>query len=192
MIRVLLIGDTHIPDRAEAIPRPLLEYIENLKPWDIVGFTGDLTSEEILESTRSLGRQVYVVRGNMDYLPLPKHSIFNIGDIVFGITHGDGVYPRGDIVKLSRQAQELGVQVFMTGHTHRDFVKIGTGGKTLLLNPGSLTGVWGGGGGSYTPSLIELEVEEYKILVKTIRLERGELKTTINHAELHEYTWILK
>jgi len=123
MIRVLLIGDTHIPDRAEAIPRPLLEYIENLKPWDIVGFTGDLTSEEILEWTRSLGRQVYVVRGNMDYLPLPKHSIFNIGDIVFGITHGDGVYPRGDIVKLSRQAQELGVQVFMTGHTQH---------KTLL------------------------------------------------------------
>jgi len=191
MTRILVIGDTHIPDRAEQIPSALIEYIDSGKPWDIVAFTGDFTEREILDWTYSLGREVYVVRGNMDYLPLPKSAVFNVGEIIFGIHHGDGVYPRGNITKLSEIASRLGAHVLLTGHTHRDSVGIGVGNKVLLLNPGSLTGVWGGEGGSYIPSLMVLNVNGGGVHVRTVRFVKNEIREIDSVAMLSNGVWRL-
>lgn len=166
----MIIGDTHIPDRARRIPIQILEYIESQSKWDIVVFTGDLTCSQVLEWVKSIGQIVYVVKGNIDDLPLPKTQMFNIRGLRIGVHHGDGVYPRGDVMKLSALANRLGVDVLITGHTHSDFVKISLDKKTLLINPGSLTGVWGGGGGSYTPSFIVLQVNQDELMINTYRL----------------------
>ena len=143
--RILVIGDTHIPDRAPAVPRTALGFIEGNGPWDIVVFTGDLTGEEVLRWLRGLGGELYVVRGNMDYLPLPRHRVFVSEGLAMGVHHGDGVYPRGDIGGLTRIAERLGVNVLYTGHTHRPFIAFSRDRRVLHVNPGSLTGSWGGG-----------------------------------------------
>ena len=158
MRRALIIGDTHIHDRADSIPDKLLSFISNYSPWELILFTGDLTDEDVLQWLRSTSRSLHVVRGNMDYLPLPNYEVLSIDWLKVGLTHGDRVYPRGNPVELSRIARKLGVKLLVSGHTHTDFIRLSPNNDILLLNPGSLTGVWGGGGGSYTPSLMILEV----------------------------------
>lgn len=168
---MLVIGDTHIPDRAYRIPEQLKNLIEFQKPWDYVAFVGDLTGHEVLSWVKSLGKRVYIVRGNMDYLPLPRTAVFEVEGLKFGVYHGDGVYPRGDVVKLSKIAQSLDVRVLLTGHTHADFIKLSHDSTRLLVNPGSLTGVWGGEGGSYVPSLIAITAEPHTLVLRVYRLE---------------------
>lgn len=190
MVCVLVIGDTHIPDRAESPPRVLKGIIDSFAPWDVVVFTGDLTSESILKWVRGLGNSVYVVKGNMDYLPLPKTAVFKVEEYVIGVHHGDGFYPRGDPAKLTKIAHSLGVNVLISGHTHADFIKTGSTGKELLVNPGSLTGVWSGGGGSYTPSFMVLEIVYETIYVTTYRTDNTHPKKSVHRAiKTREGAW---
>jgi len=170
-VRVLAVSDTHIPERASWIPREVEEFISRGR-YDVVVHAGDLIEEEVLNYLRNAGREVYAVRGNMDYLKLPRYAKFEVGGVAFGVFHGDGVYPRGSIPLLSRVALKLGVGVLISGHTHTPFVaydKVGV----VHVNPGSLTGVWGGGGGSGVPSLIEISLEGGKVLVELYELEGG-------------------
>ncbi len=156
-MRILVIGDTHVPDRADEIPTPIKEFIR--QGYDILVFTGDATTKEILsEITKMSGADiVYAVRGNMDYLKLPLQEVFTVKGIKFGVIHGHGVYPRGDRKKLEEMAVKMGVDVLISGHTHRYDVYEG---KVILLNPGSATGVWSGGNASMIPSAMCVEVDE--------------------------------
>ncbi len=190
MYRILVIGDTHIPDRAEKIDDIILDHIESSKPYDIAVFTGDFTCSEVLEWFKGLGREAYYVRGNMDYLPLPKTAVFTVANYRIGVHHGDGVYPRGDTRQLTVIADRLGVEVLLSGHTHSPFIKTGGGGRVLHLNPGSLTGVWGGGGGSMKPSFMEVYIDE-AITIKLYVLEQGVLKEKIFTAHLTGGYWRL-
>lgn len=177
MAVILVIGDTHIPDRADEVPEKLLNIIENGKPWDIAVFTGDFTGDSVYRWFLKLGKKVYLVRGNMDYLPLPRTQVFRINDLIIGLHHGDGIYPRGNTRGLTRIAVELGADILFTGHTHSPFIKHGLSKNILLLNPGSLTGVWGGGGGSMKPSMMILELYDNKL-----KIEHYEL--SIDHVQL--------
>lgn len=168
--RVLVVGDTHIPDRCSRVPIQLRERIERGVPWDFVVFTGDLTEVSVLKWVKLLGKNTYAVRGNMDYLPLPRTASFEVEGFLIGVHHGDGVQPRGDLHKLSKIASEMRVDLLLTGHTHSDFVKPSPDHTKLLVNPGSLTGVWGGGGGSYTPSYAVLLIEHGLVCVEIHRL----------------------
>lgn len=190
--RILVIGDTHIPDRANSVPKVIVDYFEKQKPWAIIIFTGDVTGESTLVWIKNLGRELFIVRGNMDYLPLPKTQIFEHEGFKLGLHHGDGFYPRGDVNKLSLIANKLGVDVLISGHTHSDFIKVGATGKELLINPGSLTGVWGGAGGSYIPSFMILDFANKLILIRTFKLIENNLieKTTI--AKLINGKWCIE
>jgi predicted phosphodiesterase len=46
LTRILILGDIHIPDKAERIPQPLVKLVES-ELWDYVLFTGDFTSLEV-------------------------------------------------------------------------------------------------------------------------------------------------
>ncbi len=178
MYRILIIGDAHIPDRAYEVPRPIEEFIDRNKPFDIAVYTGDFTGEEVYEWFKTLGKRVYAVEGNMDYLQLPMYEVFEVSDIRFGVIHGDQVYPRGNVKKLSKIAKKLNVSVLFSGHTHAPFIKVYE--NVLHVNPGSLTGVWGGGGGSGIPSLIivllrskeELELQLYELVDEELKLRK--------------------
>lgn len=173
MVEILLIGDTHIPDRADEVPPRLLEVIENGKPWEIVVFTGDLVGRDVHRWVLGLGKRVYIVRGNMDYLPLPKKAVFEAEGYRIGVHHGDGVYPRGDTRGLTRIAEEMNADILFTGHTHSPFIKRGLKPSILLVNPGSLTGVWGGGGGSMKPSMMIIELTSNTLKIIHYEMDSG-------------------
>lgn len=190
MLSILVIGDTHIPDRAQKINPKLLEFIEHGKPWDTVLFTGDLTGLEVLNWVKTLGKKVICVRGNMDTIPLPKTARVEIASYTIGLHHGDGVYPRGDPYGLAKIAESLKVNILISGHTHAPFVKLSPDKSVLLLNPGSLTGVWGGGGGSMKPSLMLLNLDEV-VEVELYTLDNDNLLKTKISVSRKENSWLI-
>ncbi|RLI76060.1 YfcE family phosphodiesterase [Archaeoglobales archaeon] len=166
-MNVLVIGDTHIPRRALSLPKKISEFIES-KLFDLIICTGDLTERDVLEYFETLAK-VVVVRGNMDHLGLPDYSELKVEDVKVGVIHGHQVYPRGNREKLVEIGKQKSVDVLISGHTHTPDIYME---DVLLLNPGSATGVWGGGGGSMKPSFIVLNVEGRKVDVKLYELER--------------------
>jgi putative phosphoesterase len=159
---ILVIGDSHIPERALEIDREIIDYIRS-KIYDIVVHTGDLVGEEVLRFVESLSSSHYVVQGNMDYLDLPEKEVFEVYGIRIGVIHGDQVRPRGNIAALSSIARSMDVKILLSGHTHSPFAVFDIAG-ILHVNPGSVTGVWGGGGGSMTPSFAEIEITKNKLV----------------------------
>jgi hypothetical protein len=169
-MRVLVIGDTHIPRRASWIPQKITEFIEG-REFDIVVCTGDLTDRKVLDYLKGIS-SVVVVRGNMDHLNLPEYAKIKLERIEVGVIHGDQVYPRGDREQLEDIGEEMGIDVLICGHTHSpDLYQ----GDVIILNPGSATGVWGGGGGSMRPSFMILDVKDKEIDVKLYEMERRKL-----------------
>ncbi len=163
-MRLLVLGDTHIPRRATRIPEEFEELFRELD-YHAVVCTGDLTERSVLNYLQKLGR-VYAVRGNMDSLPLPETQLIE-AEVKIGVVHGDQVYPRGDRQQLQEIAVEMGVKILISGHTHSpDIFK----GKVILLNPGSATGVWGGGGGANFPSFMLLNVSSKTVRGKLFKL----------------------
>ena len=139
--RVLAIGDFHIPERADWVPRMLEDEVTK-KSYDLVLCTGDLTSEDVLAWLKELAPEVHVVRGNMDYLRLPLQVVIAVEGLRIGVYHGAGVHPRGDLAKLALKAKQLGVEVLATGHTHYPKVALVREQEVVIVNPGSATGVW--------------------------------------------------
>jgi putative phosphoesterase len=170
----LVIGDSHIHERADEFPEKFVAYFKNRK-YDFVIHTGDLIDYDVLEYVKSLASSAYIVQGNMDYIDLPEHEIFELFGISIGVIHGDQVRPRGNITGLTRMARSLGVSILISGHTHTPFILFDSG--ILHINPGSVTGVWGGGGGTMTPSFIELKVLDTKRVDITLyQLENNEIR----------------
>lgn len=169
---ILVISDSHIPERAYEIDRAFLDFFRS-KKYDVVVHAGDLIREYVLDLVKSLGGRSYVVQGNMDYLPLPESQVFEEHGLRIGVVHGDQVYPRGNVPKLTNIARRLNASILVSGHTHSPFIKLDQG--VLHVNPGSVTGVWGGGGGSMKPSFIELKVlEDRSVEVYLYELSRYE------------------
>ncbi|RLG38790.1 MAG: YfcE family phosphodiesterase [Candidatus Alkanophagales archaeon] len=176
-MRLLIIGDTHIPSRAKKIDDVIVARIKSSDASHVF-CTGDLTDERLLDFYAVLG-ELHVVRGNMDYLNLKKWDVAEIEGLKIGLIHGDGIYPRGNVRELCRIAETLAVNVLISGHTHRPQVlerELAGGRKVLLLNPGSATGVWGGGGGSRKPSFMFLDISQRSCVVHLFELERRSLK----------------
>lgn len=158
---ILVLGDFHIPTRASKIPSKINELIRGRR-FDLILSTGDFTDRGVLNELMKIGPVRWVV-GNMDYLSGPTELRLEIGKFKFGLFHGTGIYPRGDLEKLFKKAKEMNVNVLVTGHTHAQSINLYRG--VLILNPGSVTGVPGGGPASLKPSLMILEVEENKLKV---------------------------
>ena len=168
-MRVLVISDTHIPNRADWIPEKIDKFISE-QNFDVVICLGDLTGESIFEYIKSLAKKSYFVRGNMDYLNLPRSLKIQVEKVKIGAIHGDGIFPRGNRKQLLQIAKKFEVNVLLSGHTHtpdvfeQDYI--------LLANPGSATGVWGGGGNPTRPSIITLDIAENTVELKLYELEK--------------------
>lgn len=147
-MKVGIIGDFHYPDRSRKID----DWIwERLSSCSLILSSGDFTSKEILDRLSSI-TSVAAVRGNMDFLDLPSRKKLVIRGWQFGIFHGSGVHPRGDLNQLYEIAHSMDVDIFVHGHTHKLDIQVFRG--ILFLNPGSACGVWSGGGIKTYPSMI--------------------------------------
>ena len=138
-MRILIVGDTHIPSRAEDLPDWVRETVE--KGWDIIFHAGDVEENWVLEYLSNFGR-LYVVKGNMDYLDLPKFEIVDTEIGRFLLIHGHQVHPRGNREQLEALGRSANARFVVSGHTHRPFIEERNG--IVLLNPGTATGAWGG------------------------------------------------
>jgi len=172
--RVFVTGDFHIPFRAREIPKELLEFLDNTEV-DLVAITGDLVQSYVLQPFKKY--KLKVVRGNMDIgdaekFPLVETISFpeiNYKAILF---HGTGIYPRGEPMLLRAVALKYKANVIITGHTHvPDARKII---DTVIINPGSGTGVHGGSGGFGHPTwaLVEFDPSNIHIQVYAVKYSR--------------------
>ncbi|MFW9929789.1 MAG: YfcE family phosphodiesterase [Candidatus Thorarchaeota archaeon] len=155
MLRLLLIGDSHIPRRAREITSEIWEkllHITNKNPFEYTFFTGDLIiAPKFMNFLNNITKnQVFKVIGNMDYyggnrnLPASRHltiSLSNDISISLGLLHGHQVHPRGDHDQLEAIALDNNFNLLVSGHTHKEEVFLTKSG-ILLLNPGSITGAW--------------------------------------------------
>lgn len=168
---IAVISDSHVPSRAEEIPKPIIDKVQEA---DKAVHCGDFASEEVYEELKKFNENLVAVKGNCDFFDLPNSETFEEKGMDFGIYHGTGITPRGDHETLLDIAEnKLEVDVLLHGHTHQEEIYEEAG--TLLLNPGSCTGVGGGSARQSDPTMMALEIGD-RIEIKLYRAEDGELE----------------
>jgi uncharacterized protein len=130
-----LISDTHVPKRANGIPKQVTQIFQNA---DYIVHAGDLVQLAVLDELEELA-PVLAVHGNMDGPEvsgaLPKMSSLKVYDWKIGVMH-DPSASLG-ITKMRELAKQNGFNVFVYGHTHVADIKWEN--RVLYINPGSPT-----------------------------------------------------
>ena len=186
MVRILCIGDSHIPNRAKELPEKIYDKLDNLTKkdlFDFTFFTGDVIKfPKLLDSLNlKTKKKLYIVMGNMDYYYGNRNApIYQKLDIIFedkdkmtlGLTHGTQIRPRGDHSQLENLAIEKKYNIIVSGHTHKEEIFL-TDKGILLINPGSVTGAWSFVA-SGIPSFIELNIIESakEIIIDLFQIDR--------------------
>ncbi len=132
MIRVAVIGDTHLPRRARDLPPGAWALIHSS---ELVIHTGDVTHGSLLERIAA-HTPLHAVRGNNDLdLPdLPDQLVLELGGVRLAVVHDSGP-SAGRRARLRARWPDARVVVF--GHSHIPVCD--DDGDLLLLNPGSPT-----------------------------------------------------
>ncbi|MCU0652376.1 MAG: metallophosphoesterase [Candidatus Omnitrophica bacterium] len=137
MMRIGVISDTHIPDRASQIPAQILEDFKNV---DMVIHVGDLVDLVVLDQLRSVCKNVVAVWGNMDPYEvreqLTEKEIIKAGSHRIGVMHGFGS-PGRLIEFLTEKFKNDAVDIIIFGHSHLPCNE--KRGDILFFNPGSPT-----------------------------------------------------
>ncbi|MEM4166481.1 MAG: YfcE family phosphodiesterase [Candidatus Bilamarchaeaceae archaeon] len=169
-VKIVLIGDFHIPERAEKIPNWIVNTIKDEKV-DLILCTGDLTDNSVITKLKSFA-PIFCVRGNMDYINLPEREIVKVGNFRILLLHGSGVYPRGNLEQLDKIRKEHEADIVVHGHTHRMSFDILDNGKAIFLNPGTATGVWGGSSESTSQTFILMSIDGNNVHIKFFENEK--------------------
>eukprot|EP00055_Hartaetosiga_balthica_P006907 m.22895 g.22895 ORF g.22895 m.22895 type:complete len:221 (-) comp5492_c0_seq1:282-944(-) len=172
MVFVLVIGDFHIPHRANAIPK---QFKEKLVPGKIqhVLCTGNLTSRSTFEYLKTIASDVHIVSGDFDdETSYPAEKTVNIGGFKIGFCHGHTIVPWGDKEALEMTRRRMDADVLISGHTH-EFESFEENGK-LFLNPGSATGAYSATCAEVVPSFVLLDIQDDKINIFVYKLHGEE------------------
>lgn len=136
-MRIGVIADTHIPDRAQSIPEQILRDFKNT---DMIIHAGDLVELNVLDKLRAICPDVKAVWGNMDSYEvrekLSEKEIIELPECRIGVMHGFGA-PRMLIDLVRYSFKNNGVNIIIFGHSH-----IATSERKkdiLYFNPGSPT-----------------------------------------------------
>lgn len=136
-MRILVLSDTHIPRRAQDLPREIWEMAEKV---DLIVHAGDFTTGDVLTELKGVNPNLQAVWGNMDEPDLvhmlPEKLVFDAMSKRIGVTHGSGSPWRIEKRVLEKFRNEK-VDVIIFGHSHQAILKEEEG--ILLFNPGSPT-----------------------------------------------------
>jgi uncharacterized protein len=140
-VRLLLLADTHVPNRARALPAQVWQAVAEA---DVVFHAGDWQVPELLDELESRARRLVGVWGNNDGAELrrrlPEVARVEIGGVRFAMTHETGP-ARGRERRMAQVFPDADVLVF--GHSHIPWDTVAgedTANPGLrLLNPGSPT-----------------------------------------------------
>ena len=135
-MRLLLIADTHVPNRARDLPAQVWDEVANA---DVVLHAGDWVTTELLDQLESRAARLVACWGNNDgpelRARLPERANATLAGVRFTVVHETGT-ATGREARMSRLYPDCDVLVF--GHSH---IPWDTTTKTglRLLNPGSPT-----------------------------------------------------
>lgn len=144
-----VLADTHIPDRAKALPKEIMDTF-SMRSVDRILHAGDASSWKVVHALEKIA-PVTIVQGNRDFLfglLVPKHQSLTINGIKLILTHGHRSVLHYLIDKLAyfregylfdRYYQQLHrdypqADVIIFGHTHHQTARWVDG--QLLFNPG--------------------------------------------------------
>lgn len=131
-----MISDTHIPKRARALPKFLLDAFEGV---DQIIHAGDIMTIDVIYQLSEIA-PVTAVAGNTDpadlYELLGDKKILNINNYRIGITHGHGQKGK-TIDRVLKCFQDDQVHCIVFGHSHMPLSQLYN--DILLFNPGSPT-----------------------------------------------------
>jgi putative phosphoesterase len=136
-MKIGVLSDTHVPDRARDLPRALLEAFKDVS---MIIHAGDLIDLSVHKALTAVCTDVRVVAGNMDPVEIkdmfPPRQIIKAGAFTIGVVHGWGPPKKIlEIVKEAFKADNPDIVIF--GHSHQACSE--QDGKTLYFNPGSPT-----------------------------------------------------
>ncbi|WNG81742.1 metallophosphoesterase [Mycobacterium sp. ITM-2016-00316] len=135
-MRLLLISDTHVPNRARDIPAVVWDAIDEA---DAVLHAGDWMAPDLLDRLQDRARLLVACWGNNDgdelRARLPERADVTLGGLRFTVTHEAGVSTGRD-ERMARLYPDTDVLVF--GHSHIPWDATASTGLRLL-NPGSPT-----------------------------------------------------
>jgi len=136
-MKIGVISDTHIPDRAATVPDKILQ---DFKTVDMIIHAGDLVDLNVIEQLQKSCPNIKAVSGNMDPAEvrkqLPEKIILQAGNYKIGIMHGNGA-PVHLVDFLTRAFKDDIVDIIIFGHSHNPFNE--KKGNILFFNPGSAT-----------------------------------------------------
>jgi hypothetical protein len=136
-MKIGIISDTHIPERAKDIPQKILQ---DFRDADMVIHAGDLVDLSVLDKLKSVCNNVKVVWGNMDPYEvrkkIPEKEIIEILNYRIGVMHGYG-HPNKLIDLLTKEFKDCGVNIIIFGHSHSALNETKNG--ILYFNAGSPT-----------------------------------------------------
>jgi len=136
-MRIGVISDTHIPDRAAKIPAQVLEAFRGV---DLILHAGDLVDSDVLTELKTVCKDVRAVRGNMDHphvqQSLPEKQVIDMENHRIGMVHGHGA-PNRLIELVSKIFEKDKVDIIIFGHSHSPVNEKREG--ILYFNPGSPT-----------------------------------------------------
>ena len=134
-VLIAAISDTHIPDKARALPEALLE---RLREVDLILHAGDITTISTLNQLKSLA-PTDAVYGNVDdsilKATLPRSCVVEADGFRIGLIHGDS--PGGGTTPDRAYRAFIGVDCIVFGHSHYPYLE--RRGEVLMVNPGSPT-----------------------------------------------------
>jgi putative phosphoesterase len=135
-VRLLLLSDTHLPKRAEALPAPLLAELPHA---DVVVHAGDWVDEATLDLLQARSRRLIAVYGNNDgpalRARLPEVARADLAGLRLAVVHETGP-AQGREHRCAGRFPDTDVLVF--GHSHIPWDTTTSTGLRLL-NPGSPT-----------------------------------------------------
>ncbi|MFX0076597.1 MAG: YfcE family phosphodiesterase [Candidatus Hermodarchaeota archaeon] len=186
MIRILAIGDSHIPQRAKEVPEQILSRLSQFSGFDYIFFTGDvINAPDFMVFLKNLTeKEIYHVIGNMDYYggsreaPVYQNLVISLepnNKLIIGLTHGHQISPRGDHSQLEILALQKNYNILISGHTHKEEIVL-TKNRILLINPGSVTGAWSFIA-SRIPSFIVIQIDE-KASIINLTLHQYDFKSS--------------
>lgn len=136
-MKIGVIADTHIPDRAKEIPKAVLRDFKNV---DMIIHAGDFVDLSVLNNLRAVCPNIKAVWGNMDSYEikkmLPEKEIIRIANYKIAVMHGYG-HPNNLIELATKEFKDANANIIIFGHTHSALnEKVG---DIIYFNPGSPT-----------------------------------------------------
>ena len=136
MKKIVIVSDTHIPNRAKKLPQKLIGECQNA---DFIIHAGDWQTLDVFYELSAYA-ETDGVTGNVDPWEIldrfGKKKIFTFGELKVGVIHGDGNRKTTEQRAFDAFAEE-NVDIIVFGHSHMPLVRDVEG--VTLFNPGSPT-----------------------------------------------------